>query len=375
MNTTEKALTTIDADTHVDETEDTWEYMAKSEEQFKPVVGYPSNPDPKRPTQRFWIIDDERQPRLHREDSKTLTTVETRELLNVSARLGDMDSLGVRAHVIYPTLFLVQPTMKREGDVALKRAYNRWLGDRWAQSDGRLRWMCLPPLMDMDEAIKEVRWSKDHGAAGIFKKGNREAEHNFTDEYFEPLWQVANELEMSVCMHIGSGIPNTRENRTDGDARGPRVPFAYLPETFSSLVMSKLPSRYPNIRWGFIEAASGWVPHELYQIKRRLDHPGSAGPSPRQLSYADLPEGFDTLHDTLRELNIFVTCLVDEDLPYILKFVGEDNMVVGSDYTHADQSQERNFQDALAARVAAGEITQTAVDKMLSDNPNRLYGM
>ncbi len=368
-------LTTIDADTHIDETEDTWEYMASSEAQFKPVVGYPSNPSPNRATQRFWVIDGDRQPRLHREDSRTMTTAETRELLDVGARLRDMDELNVRTQIIYPTLFLVQPTTRAEGDVALKRAYNRWLGDRCAESEGRLGWLCLPPLMDMDEAIKEVRWARDHGAVGIFKKGNREADHNFTDEYFDPLWEAADELEMAVCMHIGSGIPNTRENRTDGDFRGPRVPFAYLPETFTSLVLNKLPHRYPNIRWGFIEAAAGWIPHELYQIRRRLDHPGSLGPSPKTLTYADLPDGFDTLHDTLRELNIFVTCLVDEDLPYILKFAGEDNILVGSDYTHADQSQERHFQEALQARVDAGEVSQQAVDKILCDNPKRLYGL
>ena len=367
--------TTIDADTHVDETEDTWEYMAASEAAYKPVVGYPSNPDPNRPTQRFWVIDGDRQPRLHREDARTMTTVGTRELMDVPARLRDMDELDVQTHVIYPTMFLVQPTTKADADVALKRAYNRWLGDRYEQSGGRLRWLCLPPLMDMTESIKELRWAKDHGAVGLFKKGNREADKNFTDDYFKPLWNEANDLEMSVCMHIGSGIPNTRENRTDGDTRGPRVPFAYLPETFTNLVMSKMPHTYPNIKWGIIEAASGWIPHELYQIRRRMDHPGSLGPSSKTLTYADLSDGFDTLHDTLRELNIFVTCLVDEDLPYILKFAGDDNIVVGSDYTHADQSQERNFQEALRARVATGEISQSVVDKILYDNPKRLYGL
>ena len=60
--------TTIDADTHVDETEETWEYMLPSEAAYKPVVGYPSNPDPKRATQQFWVIDDLRQPRLHRDE-------------------------------------------------------------------------------------------------------------------------------------------------------------------------------------------------------------------------------------------------------------------------------------------------------------------
>ena len=82
---TTTTLTTIDADTHIDETEDTWEYMAASEEQFKPVVGYPSNPSPNRATQRFWVIDGDRQPRLHREDARTMTTVETRELIDVKS--------------------------------------------------------------------------------------------------------------------------------------------------------------------------------------------------------------------------------------------------------------------------------------------------
>ena len=52
----------IDADTHVDETEDTWEYMLPSEQDLKPVVGYPSNPDPSRPATRYWLIDGERPP-------------------------------------------------------------------------------------------------------------------------------------------------------------------------------------------------------------------------------------------------------------------------------------------------------------------------
>jgi predicted TIM-barrel fold metal-dependent hydrolase len=229
--------------------------------------------------------------------------------------------------------------------------------------------------MDMEETKNEMRWAKEHGAVGVFKKGNREAEHNLTEDYFTPLWEEANDLDMPVCMHIGSGIPNTRENRTDGDARGARVPFASMPEAFTSLVMNKIPLRYPTIRWGIIEAASGWAPHELYQVRRRLDHPGSQGPQATTLNFDDIPEGFDIFKDLFREWKIFVTCLIDEDLPYILSFIGEDNVIVGSDYTHADQSQEVNFQAALRARADAGDITHAAAEKMLYDNPKRFYGL
>jgi predicted TIM-barrel fold metal-dependent hydrolase len=363
--------TTIDADTHIDETEDTWEYMRPGEEAFKPIVGYPSNPDPNRPLPRYWMIDGERQPRLARDDERTRTTVEARELLDVKVRLRDMDSLDVQTHVIYPTMFLIQPTSRADIDLAIKRSYNRWLGDRCAQSGGRLRWMCLPPVMTMDETLEELRWAKDHGAVGVFKKGNDEAGRSLGDPYFYPLWKQANELELAVGIHTGSGIPNSREAR-GGRAR---VPNASLPDAFSTVVMNKLPQQFPKIRWGFIEAASGWIPHELYKMNRRLNRLGQNLRSEGLLTREELPAGFEMQRDAMREFNLFVTVLVDEDLPYILKFAGEDNLVVGSDYTHADQSMERHFQDELRARVAKGELTPTSVDKMLYDNPKRLYGL
>ena len=38
----------IDADTHIDETENTWEYLREKELQFKPTTGYPAKSDPSR---------------------------------------------------------------------------------------------------------------------------------------------------------------------------------------------------------------------------------------------------------------------------------------------------------------------------------------
>jgi len=39
----------IDADTHIDETENTWDYLREEELQFKPTTGYPAKSDPARP--------------------------------------------------------------------------------------------------------------------------------------------------------------------------------------------------------------------------------------------------------------------------------------------------------------------------------------
>ena len=353
---------TIDADTHVDETEDTWEYLRPNERELKPVAGYPAQQDPDRQPTRYWIIDGERQPRLTRDDEKTHSTVETRELIDVKARLQDMDELDVQTQVIFPTTMLIQTTTNPGTDLALKRSYNRWMGDRCDQSGGRLRWMALAPVMTMEECIEELRWAKEHGAIGVFKKGDKEGGKYLADSYFQDFWKTCNDLDMPVCFHTGSGIFDRIPQRESSFAVG-RLQYPVM-HAFQSLVQHEIPKQFPRIRWGFIEAGCSWVPFVVYNLVRRLKRPGER----QRMTY-------DMRTDALREFNLFVTCQVDEDLPYVLQYTGEDNLIVGSDYCHADQSAERDFQLLLRARAEKGEISKTVVDKILYDNPKRLYGL
>jgi hypothetical protein len=178
----------IDADTHIDETEATWEFMEESDLQFKPTTAYPTNPNPKMLPTRYWMIDGRRQLRFVRGDEESGTVVESRELLDVQVRLNHMDQLGTDIQVIYPTLFLMEATERPEVSTALRHSYNRWLADRCGQSYGRLRWICLPPLQNMDETLKELRFAKEHGACGALKKGDREAGKWPADPYFIHLY-------------------------------------------------------------------------------------------------------------------------------------------------------------------------------------------
>src|SRR5437660_12711619 len=104
----------IDCDTHIDETEDTWEFLREYEQTFKPHTAYPPNQDPNRPPTRYWMIDGHRQPRLHRDDKRHKTTVETRELLDPMARVRHMDELGTEVQAIYPALMLLGITEDAE---------------------------------------------------------------------------------------------------------------------------------------------------------------------------------------------------------------------------------------------------------------------
>ena len=42
----------------------------------------------------------------------------------------------------------------------------------------------------------------------------------------------------------------------------------------------------------------------------------------------------------LRKNKIWVACQTDDDLPYVLKYSGDDMLVIGTDYGHNDTSSE-----------------------------------
>ena len=70
--------------------------------------------------------------------------------------------------------------------------------------------------------------------------------------------------------------------------------------------------------------------------------------------------------------NIFVTCQSDEDLPWILKYAGENCLMIGTDYGHNDTSSDL---DAISSLRAREDISAEAKAKILSHNPKALYGL
>jgi predicted TIM-barrel fold metal-dependent hydrolase len=359
----------IDADTHIDETDDTWEYMRDTDLAYKPTTTYPANPNPNLPPARYWVIDGKRQVRFVRNDKDSGTTVEARELLDVDARLRHMDELGTDIQVIYPTLFLMEATEKPEINAAMRCSYNRWLGDRCGKSSGRLRWVCMPPLQNMAESLAEMRWAKDHGACGVLKKGDREAGKYPADPYFEPFYAEAEKLDLPICIHTGSGVPDFSPAREFSHGQFLRTKGAAINGVIG-LILHNVPAKFPKLRVGCIEAGSMWTPFVAYDLRRQqFKQQGRESTGVLGVPKLELAAN---LFQTNR---IYITCQVDEDLPYIISVVGEDNLMVGSDYTHRDPSMELEFRKILQGRAEKGEIPQSSVQKILYDNPKTFYGL
>ena len=348
----------VDVDAHVDETDATWEYLEESERRFKPVSldpDGPTAPGDARP-HRLWMIDGTILLRRWRDDKRTGTVKATRELLDVDARVRHMDELRVDVQVLYPTLFLHALTNRPEVELALCKAYNRWIAAATEKSRGRLRWVAVLPLLSIERAVEEIRWAKDHGACGVFKKGIECGDRAASDPYFFPVYEEASRLDMPICIHNATG---SIQSETVGGSGldGGMVAIA----AFSALAEHGVPDKFPKLRVGFIETGASWVPYLHADLMAK------------KLRRTFLPVEYK--EDLFRRSRFYVACHTNDDLPYILKYGTEDSLMIGTDYSHADQSAEIEALDVIERRGANGEIPAAVARKIVEDNPRRFYGL
>ena len=177
----------VDADTHIAEPEAMWKLIDEKMAPRRPVlVGLPDDTwfgD----RNALWLIDGNIFPKPAGKGSYRLVTpsaqkaekvrgdiaIASREVADVGARVKDMDRLGVDVQVIYPTLFLVYITDDPELDTALSKAYNSWLGDACAKSNGRLKFVAVLPLRSIPESLKEMTASERIRRCGRFLPRHR----------------------------------------------------------------------------------------------------------------------------------------------------------------------------------------------------------
>lgn len=359
----------IDADTHISEGAAMWALMDRAMQPRRPIMLQVPGDTLYGNRDAFWLIDGEIYPKPAGKGSFALvtpseqtvqagrkdSTPSTREMTDIEGRLTDMKKLNTAMQIVYPTLFLVYNTKDKELEVALCRAYNRFLAQACAQSGGLMKWVVVLPFQSMNVAIDEIRFAKDHGAVGVFFRG-MEGDYTLDHPDLFPVYEEAQKHNLSICVHTGCGVKEVLQmfdlarNHTFGHTRV--MPLL----GFRDLVANKIPERFPGLRFGFVEAAAGWAPFLMHIIRRVLKE---------KFKFASSAELF-------REYRLYIACEADEDIPYIAKCTGEDHLLIGSDYPHNDPSREDQFVNALNVRE---DISPALRQKILYDNPRAFYAL
>lgn len=352
----------IDADAHVIETDETWEYLDPAERKFRPQLVSGELSD-----KQYWIVDNkvvgppilaESDEAYERKTANSLRNMATpqaaRKLRNIPLRLEHMSFLGIDTQVLHNSIFIEQITERPDVEFALCRSWNRWLADIYSQGKGRLRWTCVVPTLSIEAACEEIRLAKSNGAVGVclppFDRNLM-----ILDEYFYPLFAVAQDVDLPIIVHVANNDPalmhslRTRSGLLDGFAsfRVPTMLACY------GLLGSDVVRTFPSLRWGIVEASAQWIPWVLNEHARRRGVEFSSEMNP------------------FVDHSIYVTTQIGDDIDYITKIIGKDRLVIGTDYGHTDTSSEV---DAIS-QFELLQVDPELQRRVLCLNPRELYGM
>ena len=195
-------------------------------------------------------------------------------------------------------------------------------------------------------------WAKS-GACGLLMRGY-EDDKLLNHENFRPIYAKAESLGLPICVHIGQGSRHLRN--IEGQAGNPiRIVTPNL-VAFGSLVSSSIPDEFKQLKFGFIESGSEWLPFAMSRASRY------------QARYG-VPDHTEAM---LSGKRLFITCEYHERLPEVVELVGKDSLMLGTDYGHSDTSTELKAHALLGER---NDVGKELAEKITVENPQHFYRM
>ena len=289
-----------------------------------------------------------------------------------SARLDDMTLNHVEAAINFPNIFprfCGQGFLERDDkDLALEclRIYNDWIIDDWGggAGHGRLIPLTLIPLWDAALAAEEVRRCVDKGSYAIAFSENP-SKLGCATMYsgdWDVLWDVCQEADVTVSMHIGSSssMPST----------SPDAPLAasmslYAQNAEGSLVdwvFSGTLERFPDIKIAYAESQVGWMPFQL----ERMDAVWKEGRG---------GVGGDGRLPSEQVQGRVYGCIFDDLVGLKQRYeVGVDQILFETDYPHSDGTFPHSRKVAHSMFAAAG-LDADECYKVIRGNAISAFGL
>lgn len=265
---------------------------------------------------------------------------------SAAARISDMDSHGVDAQVIYPTVggqILGKPFEDPELLAAICRAYNDWSLEYCATDTTRLLMAAMLPIQEPQLAIEEVNRVHAAGASCFYIRPNPIGGRNLYHEDFDKLWSCIASTNKPICLHdSGSPYLPSYGERMDTHTSGHIIahPFEAM-VAMMSLIWYGTIEKHPNLKVVHVEADAGWLP---YWLQRMEQHWAFSNNAEHPLMTRSPTEYFKS--------NFLVACRGDEmTLPAVCDLVGDDFLTFNTDYPHADGTWPNGMSDLESQRI------------------------
>ncbi len=300
-------------------------------------------------------------------------------------RLKEHHQDGIVAEVLYPNT--VPPFFKASNLTALPptdaeypqrwaglQAHNRWVADFCAEAPGQRGGIVQVFLNDIEAAVKEIRWAKQNMNvfAGVMLPNVAPGTswRPLWDPYYEPLWNVCEELEVVCNIHGGNGIPDY------GDLEAARaIMLIELPwfahRAIWHLIFSGVLENHPKMRCVLTEQGTGWIPRGLETLDwfyRRMTHKDAA----EAVYFGAVAKGMTMKPSEYFTKHFWVGSSFLRPSEAALRYeVGVEKIMWGDDYPHSEGSYPYSRE---ALRASFGGVPENETRMMVETTAANVYG-
>jgi predicted TIM-barrel fold metal-dependent hydrolase len=310
---------------------------------------------------------------------------------DLTKRLADVESQGVVGEVLFPNGIPFQEDQFRDAGWAANpeltragmAAYNRWLADFCAQAPERVAGQALVLFDDVEQAVRDVHWAKEHGLRGIVMPGLYPGGTYFFDPVLDPVWAAIEETGLPVSQHGGAGAPAYTP-----PGLAAILTLAYEQAFFAGrslwqMIVGGVFDRFPGLRVVFVETQAHWIGPVLRDFDKRVamddDWMKFAHFLKRERQFSRLPSQY-------WETNCYAGISPFSPLQVPVDKLGSgyqaepgefvircDRAMFGVDYPHFESIYPDTAEKvALLAREPT--ITESDLRRILSGNAAEVYG-
>ncbi|MEY2571545.1 MAG: hypothetical protein QOE63_1895 [Acidimicrobiaceae bacterium] len=311
---------------------------------------------------------------------------DNRRLRNWDNEMRDEQQLGegVVGEIIFPNtvppffpsfvLFAGPPEAEHyEHRLAGIRAHNRWLVD-WCGGEYAARRAGIGQIFlnDIDDAIDDVRWIKEHGLRGGILLPNIPPSATWMKPIYDPeydrLWEVCQDLEVPINVHGGTGAPDYGPYAVSMLLYITEVSF-YSQRPLAHMMLSGVFERFPRLKVVLTEQGCSWVPPmlaRLDEVIRGVRDTGATGEIRYSKEHVLSKDATEYFHQNVW---MGVSMPRAEDVA-ARELIGKDRFMWGSDYPH-DEGTWPYTREHLRARFSS--LPEAELREIFAGNAARLY--
>ena len=194
---------------------------------------------------------------------------------DIHARVKLMDEMGIWGQVLYPNVGSGRRLMQMEDEelsYECVKIYNDWVAEWTSPYKERFRAPAAMPLWDVDRTIKEMHRVKDLGYTSLLWLAgpHQLGLPPISDEHWDRVYAAAQELDMPLNLHGGSGriaaggpMMFPRAGRQGNFCLSSMSLLIGAAQSIVEWCYTGTFERFPDLKVGQIESGIGYIPSIL----------------------------------------------------------------------------------------------------------------